>query len=270
MIIGVIVLVAVNMIWLSVHSKRPYPSSGPDRNALTFISPFQEAVTLTSRFLKGVWFHYFDLVSTGMENDRLLKELEMSLETINRLEEERLANIRLRNLLEFQENADAHGIAAEVIGKDPSPWFKTIIINKGRKDNIGKGMPVVVPQGIVGQVIDATAGYAKVLLVIDQNSAVDALVQNTRARGIIKGEPPGGCILQYVLRRHDLMVGETVIASGLDGVFPKGLRIGRISEIVKQNAGIFQEVVIRPYVDFEKLEEVLVIPVPPKHEFTNP
>jgi rod shape-determining protein MreC len=154
-----------------------------------------------------------------------------------------------------------------VVGRDPSPWFKTLIINKGYLDGVTKASPVVVPEGIVGLVVAITAHYAKVLLIIDQNSAVDAKVQATRARGIVKGDPTGRGSFNYVLRKHDISLGDSVITSGLDGVFPKGLPIGRVSEIVRLSAGIFQEIAITPYVDFDTLEEVLVLAPPELHDF---
>jgi rod shape-determining protein MreC len=117
----------------------------------------------------------------------------------------------------------------------------------------------VVPKGIAGQVTEVSSHYSKVLLIIDPNSAVDALVQSDRARGIIKGDAAGRCLFKYVLRKNDIAVGDIVVSSGLDGVFPKGLAVGKVSSIFKPKAGIFQEVTVTPYVDFEKLEEVLVV-----------
>ena len=174
-------------------------------------------------------------------------------------EKTRLSNLRLRELLEFKKEIPYHFLAAEVISRDPSIWFKTVIIDKGLADGIQKGFPVIIPDGIVGQIIDVGAHYAKVLLIVDRNSSVDALVQKTRARGLIKGGRAGRCLFKYVLRKHDISIGDIVISSGLDKVFPKGLRIGSVSEIIKLNSGIFQAVAITPYVDFERLEEVFVV-----------
>jgi rod shape-determining protein MreC len=96
---------------------------------------------------------------------------------------------------------------------------------------------------------------------------VDALVQKIRARGVVKGEPTGLCLFDYVLRKHEINVGDTVVSSGLDGVYPKGLRIGRVSEVVKRNSDIFQEITVIPFVDFETLEEVLILTSPPNKDF---
>jgi len=120
-------------------------------------------------------------------------------------------------------------------------------------------MPVLIPEGVVGQVIDAGGNYSKVLLIIDQNSAVDAVVQKNRARGVVKGVSSDRCILKYVVRRHDIEPGDNIVTSGFDGVFPGGLYIGYVEKIYQSSAGLFHEVEIKPYADFEKIEEVLVL-----------
>ena len=153
--------------------------------------------------------------------------------------------------LKFKKNIDERVLAAEVIAKDPSPWFKTVLIDKGNHDGVEKGMAVVIPEGIAGQTTEVSAHYSKVLLIIDHNSAVDALVQRDRARGIIKGGSAGQCLFKYVLRKHDVVVDDIVVSSGLDGVFPKGLPVGYVSGVIKPKSGIFQEVTVTPYVDFE-------------------
>ena len=150
-----------------------------------------------------------------------------------------------------------------------SPWFQSIMIDKGRDDGLTRGLPVVVPEGIAGQVTEVSAGYAKVMLIIDPTSAVDALVQRTRSRGIVQGQFSNHCLFKYVLRKHDIQVGDTVISSGLDGVFPKGQRVGQVSEVVRRSAGVFQDIIVKPFVDFEKLELVLVVLDPPERPFVS-
>lgn len=268
MIVGVIVLIAVNIIVLSVSNRR-YQSYGPGRTAISLISPFQEAVSRSIRFVKNVWVHYFFLVETAKENDNYKKALSHTVEKNNLYKELKLSNIRLRSLLNFQKTITDTVIAAEVIGKDPSPWFNTIMINKGKDDGVKKGAAVVIPEGIVGQVAEVSAHNSKVLLIIDPNSSVDAMVQRSRARGIIKGGFADRCVFKYVLRKKGIAVGDTVVSSGLDGVFLKGLPVGQVSGVVKPNSGIFQEVTVIPCVDFEKLEEVLVVLNPEKHKFQS-
>jgi rod shape-determining protein MreC len=254
---AMIVLIAVCVIGIAVTGTRGYTSYG-FRNTVLFVSPFQEAASRSVAFAKDIWNHYFFLVSAAKTNDYLRKSLSRNLQRDIRCNEIELSNTRLRKLLSFRETISESTLAAEVISKDPCPWFKSVIINKGGADQVEIGMAAVVPEGIAGVVTDVSFRYSKVLLIIDQNSAVDALAQKTRARGIVKGNSDH-CLFKYVLRKHDIAEGDTVISSGLDGVFPKGLRVGKVSNVTKSNSGVFQEVKITPFADFETLEEVLII-----------
>lgn len=258
LIVGGIVLITVNVILLSITSKSR-STLGVGRVGLSFVAPFQEIVSRSVRFARGVWKHYFLLVSVAQENEILKKMLNESIGNNNQWHEIELANTRLRNLLNFQKTPNNQVLAAEVIGKDPSGWFKTVIIDKGKAEGLQKGLPVVLPQGVVGQVIEVSSHYSKVMLIIDRNSAVDALVQRSRARGIIKGSSADQCRFEFVLRKHDVQIGDTVIASGLDGVYPKGLLIGRVSDLGGRKSDIFYDIAVAPFVDYETLEEVLVI-----------
>lgn len=267
MIIGVIVLIAVNIILLSVFNRRYISYYRPGRIGISLIAPFQRASTSSIRFVRDIWRHYFFIVNAAKENDNYQKALNKAFENNIQLKEFKLSNSRLRNLLNFEKTITDRILSAEVIGKDPSPWFKTVLIDKGKNDGVETGMAVVVPKGIAGQVTDVSSNYSKVLLIIDHNSAVDALVQNDRARGIIKGGSAEQCLFKYVLRKHDIEIGDIVVSSGLDGVFPKGLAVGYVSTVIKPKSGIFQEVTVTPYVDFEKLEEVLIVLNPKKKKF---
>ncbi len=258
LIVGLFLAFTVNIIILSLSTRHHPKAYITGRFALTLVSPFQTAVTGSIRFCKNIWMQYFDLVSVSRENQVLRELLDRAVQRNHDLLEVELSNQRLRDLLNFRKNIPGRFIAAEAVSRDPSAWFQTVIIDKGRGEGITKGLPVVVSKGIVGQITDVSAHRSKVLLVIDRNSAVDALVQRTRARGIIEGKSTRQCVLKYVLRKDDVKVGDVVISSGLDGVYPKGLQIGHVSSVVKRSSGIFQEVMVTPTVDFEKLEEVLV------------
>lgn len=258
-IVGVLILLAANMIALTISSKNRSSTRGFGRVIISLVAPFQEIITHTIHSTRDVWSHYFSLASAARERDLLRDSLAQSLEKANHYRELELANVRLRELLHFKQSMAHTILAAEVIGRDPSPWFKSVTINKGRLEGIRRGLPVVVPAGIVGQVIEVANHYSKVLLIIDQNSSVDALVQRTRARGVVKGKSSRECILQYALRKLEIASGDTIVSSGLDGVYPKGLSIGSVSRVVRQSAGIFQDVTVSPFVDFDKLEEVLII-----------
>ncbi|RJQ81647.1 MAG: rod shape-determining protein MreC [Desulfobacteraceae bacterium] len=259
LIVGLIVLITLSILLLSISSRRPYPDEGSGRFAIAVVAPFQKMISQTTRFLCDIWQHYFFLISVADENDRLRAQAQQALALQHRHEEVLQANARLRQLLELGQEVQQRFQAAQVVGKDPSPWFQTVLVDKGRDNGVVMGLPVINAQGIVGLVVEVTQRYAKVMLITDPNSAVDAVVQKSRARGIIKGGTSGYCVFNYVLRKHDLDIGDTVISSGMDGVFPKGLAIGQIADIVKKDSSIFQEVTVRPHVDFERLEEVLIV-----------
>jgi rod shape-determining protein MreC len=257
-IIGVFFLIIANILILSVISQR-FPTSGPGGFTISVLAPFQEAIAGSSRFIKGIWRHYFNLILVSEENDQLKKQLARAQEMKNEWVEARMANDRMRRLMDIGRGFSQELVYAEVIGRDPTAWFKTVIINKGYKDNVSVGMPVLVSEGIVGQIVDVSGRYAKVLLIVDQNSAVDALVQRTRARGLVKGEFADQCRLEFVLRKEDIQVGDAIVTSGLDSVFPKGLPIGEVKAVADETTEMFHTVTVAPYVDFEKLEELLVL-----------
>ncbi len=265
-IVGLIALVTISILSLSVSSREPYPVYGPGRIAISLVAPFQKALVGTTRFFRDIWEHYFFLISVVDDNASLRRELRETRALNHQYREVQLANERLQRLLGLEERLPRQMIAAQVVGKDPSPWFQTVMVDKGTAAGVQKGQPVINPEGIVGLVIEATAHFAKVMLITDPNSAVDAVIQENRARGIVKGGTSGYCVLNFVLRKHDVVVGDVVVSSGMDGVFPKGLPIGAVKTIVKEEAGIFQDVTISPYADFERLEEVLIVPLAKKDE----
>jgi rod shape-determining protein MreC len=262
-IAGVFGFIVVNILMLFISARYVTSSSASRHMGMGIVSPLQKYVTVSIHSLRSIWTHYFCLVSTEKENDGLKKMMAKSIYDANRCKETELANERFRKLLDFKNATRLNSVTAEVIGKDPSQWYKTIVIDKGITEGITKGLSVVVPEGVVGQVIDASDHYAKVLLIVDSNSAVDALVQQTRAHGIIKGDAEGRCLLNYVSRKEIVNIGDAVVSSGLDGVFAKGLLIGKVTDIVRSKSGIFQDIEVSPFVDFDKIEEVLVVLSPP-------
>jgi rod shape-determining protein MreC len=258
-ILCVILFALITITFLCISAKHPHRYTIADRVVMAGVLPFQEGVTRTMRFCERIWYHYFYLVAVREESDRLKGMLALAqMEKSRRLESE-LACQRLRKLLEIKPEVPHRMLPAQVVGLDPSGWFKTVFINRGTRDGVSKGMAVIASGGIAGRTIGASRQYAKVLLIIDRSSAIDALVQRTRSRGIVEGESSESCRFKYVVRKADIKIGDTVVSSGLDGFFPKGLQVGEISEIFKPSSGLFQEVKVRPFVDFTRLEEVMVI-----------
>jgi rod shape-determining protein MreC len=222
-------------------------------------SPFQSAATSVSRSIGGVFQRYVSLTQLQQENEALKRQVAELQNENHKLMEMTLANVRFRNLLEFRQQMTTTMIGAEVIGQDPSSWFKSVTIDKGERHGLRKGMAVISPEGVVGQILKTSPHYATVLLITDYNSGIDAIVQRTRAKGIVEGKEGNRCQLKYLLRTEDVEPGDTVMTSGLDGKFPKGLMVGEIQNVDKRHFGVFQYAELVPKVDLAKLEEVFVI-----------
>lgn len=261
LILAGILLVTVNIIFLAIAVKRP-PAWGAGRLLLSFVAPFQAVTSRTLETARQLWQEYFHLVSVAQENEQLKRQLEAAAARAHLQRETELENERLRDLLGFKHALAQPAAAARIIAKDPSSWFNTVIINKGAADGLTQGLPAVTARGIAGQVVEVSAHQSKLMLIIDRSSAVDALVQRNRVRGVVKGTAQEECTLDYVMPEDDVRPGDSIISSGFDGVYPKGLPIGTVSAVLGQGKDFFKEVQITPAVDFNKLEEVLIILAP--------
>jgi rod shape-determining protein MreC len=174
------------------------------------------------------------------------------------VEELKRENDRLKRLLGFVEEHPRRTLAARVIGEDATSWFRTIEIDRGFEDGVTEGLPVVDAAGLVGRVVKATAHSSRVLLITDASSAVAVLVQDERIRGVCRGQ--GGTLaLDFALVQDAIQVGDGIITSGSGGVFPKGLVVGYVRSVRREEFGLFQTVEVESAVDFSHLEEVLVL-----------
>jgi rod shape-determining protein MreC len=255
----VIVLLISGLVLMSLRVKQRQGIGFVDAFLLEIASPFQKTTTSVTQGTGGILHHYLLLVHTEKENDLLKKKIAQLEEENHQMKEMAIANERYRTLLQFRENVPAPMIAAEVIGRDPSSWFRSVTINKGEADGVYKGMAVISPDGAIGQVFKTSLHYATVLLITDYNSAIDATVQRTRSKTIVEGKDENRCQLKYLLRTEDVVEGDVVVTSGLGGKFPKGLMVGEIQKVEKKGYGVFQHADLVPSVDFTKLEEVLII-----------
>jgi len=259
-----IFLLVLSLISANLHSRENM--SFFESLVVTIVSPVQKVVRGVIGGVGGVWRGYFHLVGLERENEALKRELQELKLQMNKYREADLANKRLRALLNFKTSIPTPLLPAEVVAFDPSGWFQTILIDKGENDGVIRDMAVVSADGLVGRVIGVSGRHAKVLLILDGNSAVDALIQRSRARGILVGLGRNRCLLNYVQRNEDVQVGDPVISSGMGGVFPKGILLGKVQEVVRGNSGLFQTVEVEPAVDFSGLEEVMVVVQPPPED----
>jgi rod shape-determining protein MreC len=214
--------------------------------------------------LTSWWTHYIYLVETQQENERLRQKLGRLEQENIRLKETALTHERLVNLLHLKESPGTPVQVAEVVGKNSGPYLQILFINKGRKDGLVRGMPVVLPRGVVGRVEKTAGRYSEVLLLNDPGFAVDCLAQRTRVRGILTGLPgERHCQIKYVARTEDIKPGDIIMTSGLDQIFPKGMMLGRVLRVVPQAKGNFLFIEVVPEVALSQIEEVQVIPRKP-------
>jgi rod shape-determining protein MreC len=238
-------------------------SGVPMLEAVTF-GAFAEVQRGASSVIGGVrtsWSDYLALQSVRDDNDRLRQEvaqLQVALQQQRALAQQSLI---LGDLLKLREQVRLETVAAGVIAGSASPDFRTVTIDKGAADGLGPDMAVIAPAGVVGRIITPSARAAKVQLLIDRNAAAGALVERSRAQGVVEGTG-GDLRLNYVSGTADVQSGDVVISSGIDGIYPKGFVIGQI-ESVERSVGGFGAIVVRPAVDFSALEAVLVVVTPP-------
>ena len=265
LLIFIILLLLFALVLMSLRVKQRKGVEFFDALLMEICSPFQKASTFVIKTVQGTFQQYVFLVHLEKENRMLKQKIAELQEENHRMKEMELANERLRQLLQFREKNSPSMIAAEVIGQDPSSWFKSVTINKGERDGVKKGMAVISPAGVIGQILKTAPHYATVLLITDYNSAIDSIVQRTRAKAIVEGKGENRCQLKYLLRAEEVAVGDVVVTSGLGGNFPKGLMVGEIKKVDKKGHGVFQYAELVPSVDLTKLEEVFVImePLPP-------
>jgi rod shape-determining protein MreC len=230
-----------------------------DALLMEICSPFQKASTFVIKSVHGAFREYLFFFHLQKENAMLRQRIAELLKENHQMKEMVLANERLKRLLEFREKLSTSAVAAEVIGQDPSSWFRSVTINKGEKDGVQKGMAVISPEGVIGQILKTSPYHSIVLLITDYNSAIDSIIQRTRAKAIVEGLGENRCQLKYLLRKEEVVVGDVVVTSGLSGNFPKGLMVGEIKKVEKHGHGVFQYAELVPCVDLTKLEEVLVI-----------
>lgn len=247
------------LIVFSINAGLQPEETVTSRVMMEAIGPFQKAVTNVRDGIGRIWSNYFGLVQAARHNEELKKEVAFLRQELVNLEEERLANRRLRALLKLGENLPHSQVAAQVVGVDPTGYSRIVIIDKGKNHGVLSQMAVVSDQGVVGRTIWASSNYAKVLLLIDPNAAVDVLVQRSRARGMVEGGGSDTLRLKYVMTSEDVQVGDVLLSTGVDGIFPKGLQVGRIRALGQSGKGIFLKAEVDPAVQFDDLEEVMVI-----------
>lgn len=222
------------------------------------VTPFEKGLVWIQNSTSGVWHNYFYLRGVRAENRQLKAEIErLRLQQVRLAEDAEQAR-RLQALLAFKEQFISQTVPAQVIGSSGSELSRSIYIDKGTRDGIKPDMAVITADGIVGKVLRVFHATSQVLLIDDQSSGVGALLEKSRLQGVLKGTPAGEIVLEKVAGDEQIQAGETVLTSGGDRIFPKGLRVGTVTR-VSQTPDLFLNLRVKPAANLSKLEEVLVV-----------
>ncbi|MGA7575040.1 MAG: rod shape-determining protein MreC [Terriglobales bacterium] len=261
---NLIVLVGVlfaQVLGLAVQVKRTTDSE-PTRLiriwAVGSVSPLERMLAWAQTSTRGIWRNYVYLRGVRAENRSLKAQIErMSLDQV-RISQDADQARRLQALLAFKEQFISQTMAAQVIGSTGSELSRSVYIDKGERDGIRPDMAVITADGIVGKVLRVYGSTSLVLLIDDQTSGVGAILDKTRLQGILRGTPSGEVVLEKVMSDETVPPGEQVLTSGGDGIFPKGLLVGRVTKVAP-GSELFLNIRVRPAADLSRLEEVLVV-----------
>lgn len=255
------VVVAAVAVFLVIVFSLPLRYSAGIRTVVApVLSPLQRSAGVTARNL-GAVAEGFGRLFKAAERARELEERVAYLKReVIRLREFELENRELRDLLDFKSLLPVSGVAARVIGRDVHHWYHSIVIDKGTRQGVGKDSPVLSIRGVVGRVVEASSSDSRVLLIVDPDSRVGGVIQETRQIGIVEGAGRGACRITYLPRRGEIEVGQKVVTSGLGQIYPPGLLLGTISAVYLDEYGLYQYADLEPATDFDRLERVIVLP----------
>jgi rod shape-determining protein MreC len=258
-LVGVLFL---QVLGLAMQVKRAGHEEGNTRLiriwAVGAITPFERALVWVQSGTGNIWHNYFYLRGVRAENRQLKDQIEQMRIQQVRLSEDAAQARRLQTLLAFKEQFISRTVAAQVIGSSGSDLSRIVYIDKGENAGINRDMAVMTSDGIVGKVLLVYPSVSQVLLINDQSSGVGAMLEKTRLQGVLRGTANGEVELERVMSDEQVPVGETVLTSGGDQIFPKGLPIGTVTK-VGSGKDLFLNIKIKPAANLSKLEEVLVL-----------
>lgn len=226
---------------------------------LAVLGPAQVGLARAGDAVARFWRPFADIGRLRVENTRLREGVERLSSEISRLREQAQATQRLERLLEFRRQLPGRAIGARVIGRDSSQWFAVIVVDRGSRDGVRRNDTVVAADGLVGRVLAVGPTTSQVLLISDARSAVGVILQQSREAGVAEGQGQASLRLKYLSRSREIPVGEVVVTAGQAGVFPRGLPVGTVASLVREQGALHQEAHVRPAVDLDHLEEVLIL-----------
>jgi rod shape-determining protein MreC len=255
-LLGIIVGVCLVLLTLQMRGR----TIGAADALAVITTPVQTVLARVNRATLGVWGTYRDWKNVRAENRRLRDEAQRLRVEALRVNETEAENQRLRRLLALKQSLPLETMAGEIIAREWGGWVRSLTVNRGRGDSVGRLTAVIAPEGLVGRIVDVRTGSAIVQVLTDPASTVGAHVVRTRTPGIIEGEPRGTLRFKYMARDGtNLQVGDMVVTSGLGGLFPGGIPIGRVRTIDDRGAALFSYAQVTPAVDFARIDEVLLL-----------
>ena len=222
-------------------------------------APIQSALGAPVGFVRDRWRRYVALIDVEDENAELRRSVARLREENLQLREGLVASGRLSRIVAMRDDFEVPMLPAELVGSDVSPWFRSVLLDRGSDDGVRSGMPVISEHGLAGLVVATSGSAAKVMLLLDRQTAFDGTVQRSRSRGIVRGSGEESLVFEFVARDADVLPGDLVITSGLDGVHPKGLLVGTVRSVEPPGHGLLRVAELEPAVDFGRLEQVFVM-----------
>jgi rod shape-determining protein MreC len=226
---------------------------------LEVTAPIERIVSAPFDGIRGFFENYVDLIGVRAENRRLRRRIaEIESENLQ-FREALVASGHLSRIASMRDEIEIPMLPAEVVGLDVAPWFRSVLVDRGESHGVKPGQPVITHEGVVGVVTATSSHAAKTMLVLDRQSAVDALIQRSRARGVVRGIGREQLEFEFVVRGADVAPGDEIVTSGLGGIYPKGLQLGRVVELREAGGRLTRIAVVEPAVDLGQLEQVFVM-----------
>ena len=256
-------LAAIAVLSMVVDGRRDAGDGGDmswfSGTLLDVAAPVQKVLAMPVNFVRDTWIEYIDLIRVREENAELRSRVATLSEESLQLREALVASGRLQSIALMRDKFETPMLPSELVGVDASPWFRSALLDRGQVHGVRAGMPVISEQGLVGLVRATSSTAARTMLLLDRQSALDGSVQRSRTRGIVRGLGTERLEFEFVARGQDVLEGDILMTSGLGGVYPKGLQIGTVVEVLSPDAQLMQKALLSPSVDFGRLEQVFVM-----------
>ncbi|RLC48349.1 MAG: rod shape-determining protein MreC [Candidatus Coatesbacteria bacterium] len=251
---------------LSLDIRNPDRTLIVERVVMAAFAPLQSACTAVCEFIGDTFHTYVDFVNTNRLNAELKRKVSRLEAEKAKLMEAAIQNERLRRIVKLDESRRFESLVCSVIGVDPSKLFSSVFIDRGSSDGLTRNTPIITYDGVVGKTVKVSSHVARVQLLTDARSSIAVLVQRSRAPGILQGTGTNLCEMIYIDAAADIRAGDTLLTSGFGGVFPRGLRVGRVRSVVKKKGALTKSAKVSPLVNVHQLEEVLALVAERKSE----